>query len=229
MPTKTALITGSSKGLGRSLALVFAANSFNIILNGRDELGLEYSRKKVLENNVDCDVVKGDITSEDTIDRLFKAAEKRNLDILINNAGVHAQKLIQDMNPEEVKRIIEVNLVAPVQLIMKLYPIFLKKKSGSIININSVAGKNPNEIEAAYCASKYGMAGFSKSFQFEANKNNVRVISIYLGAMNTSMTEHRIDHQELIQSNEAADIIFRICKEYKSLKISEIDLVRTRY
>jgi 3-oxoacyl-[acyl-carrier protein] reductase len=229
MASKTVLITGSSKGLGRSLALVFAANKFNIILNGRDEQRLELVKKIVLENNVNCDVIRGDITSEETRNNLFQMAEKRSLDILINNAGIYAHKAFQDMNLEEFKRIIDVNLIAPAQLIMKIYPIFLKKKSGVIININSVAGKNPNEMEAAYCASKYGLRGFTRSFQFEANRNHVGLISIYLGAMSTSMTEHRIDHQRLIQTDEAADLIFRICKDYQSLRISEIDLVRMMY
>jgi 3-oxoacyl-[acyl-carrier protein] reductase len=229
MPAKTVLITGSSKGLGRSLSLVFAVNKFNIILHGRDEQGLEYVKKRVLENNVDCDVIKGDITSRETINRLFNAAYKRNLDILINNAGIYTCKSFQNMTPEEFKRIIGVNLVAPVQLIMKIYPIFLKKKSGVIININSVAGKNPNEMEAAYCASKYGLRGFTRSFQFEANRNHVQLFSVYLGAMNTAMTEDRIDHQKLIQTDEAADLIFRICRDYQSLKINEIDLGRRRY
>jgi 3-oxoacyl-[acyl-carrier protein] reductase len=229
MAAKTVLITGSSKGLGRSLALAFAANKFNIILHGRDEHALEYAKKRVLENNVDCDVIIGDISSKETINELFKAAEKRSLDILINNAGIYAHKPFQNMNPEELKRIIDVNLIAPVQLIMKIYPIFQIKKSGVIININSVAGKNPNEMEAAYCASKHGLAGFSRSFQFEANENRVRLISVYLGAMNTSMTADRIDHQKLIQTDEAADLILKICMDYQSLKINEIDLSRRRY
>lgn len=229
MATKTVLITGSSKGLGRSLALVFAANKFNIILHGRDKRGLEYVKKKVVENNVDCDVVRGDLTSEETINKLYKAAEKRSLDILINNAGIYAHKHFQNMNLEEFKRIISVNLIAPAQLIMKIYPIFLQKKSGVIININSVAGKNPNEMEAAYCASKHGLLGFSRSFQFEANRNHVRLISVFLGAMNTSMTKDRIGHKKLIQTDEAADLIFRIHKDYQSLRITEIDLGRRRY
>jgi 3-oxoacyl-[acyl-carrier protein] reductase len=228
MAAKTVLITGSSKGLGRSLALVFAENKFNIILHGRDEQGLEYVKKRVLENNVDCDVIRGDITSEETIHKLFKAAEKRSLDILINNAGTYMRKPFQNMNAEEFNRIIDVNLIAPVQLIMKIYPIFIKKKSGVIININSVAGKNPNEMEAVYCASKHGLLGFSRSFQFEANRNHVRLISVYLGAMNTSMTENRIDHQKLIQPDEAADLIFRLCRDYQTLRINEIDLGRRR-
>lgn len=229
MEAKTVLITGSSKGLGRSLAFVFAENKFNIILHGRDEQGLEDVKKRVLENNVDCDVIKGDITSEKTINRLFNAANKKNLDVLINNAGIYICKSFQNMSPEEFKRIIAVNLVAPVQLIMRIYPIFLKKKSGVIININSVAGKNPNEMEAAYCASKYGLRGFTRSFQLEATKNHVQLFSVYLGAMNTAMTKDRIDHQKLIQTDEAADLIFKICRDYQSLKINEIDLGRKRY
>jgi len=215
--------------LGKSLALAFAKNGYGIILHGRDRSRLRTVKKAVLENGVDCEIVSGDLTSKVTMDKLYEVASKRNIDILINNAGMYSYKSFGAMNFEESKKVLDVNLFAPIRLISSIYPIFLENKSGLIININSVAGKYPNELEAVYCASKYGLRGFSDSFRFEANKNGVCVISIYLGAMQTAMAEGKPDYEKLIRPDEAADLIFKISENYENLRVSEINLLRRRY
>ena len=226
---RTVLITGSSKGLGKSLAFAFAQDGYNVILHGRDERELKVVARRISETHADHETVMGDITSEDTIDKLYVAAGRKDIDILINNAGVYANKPFQDMDFKEFERILDVNLMAPIRLIKRIYPIFAKKKSGLIININSMAGKIPNEMEVAYCASKYGLRGFSDSFQVEANRDNVRLISVYLGAMRTAMTKDRSDHQKLIQPHEVADFILALCRNYLSLRVTEINLYRKIY
>jgi len=225
---KTALITGSSKGLGRSLASVFARNKYNVILHGRDRPSMEEVAEEVLKTGVTCDVVLGDLSSEKTIENLHEMATGRKLDILINNAAMYTHKPFGEMTAKEMQRIIEVNLIAPALLTMKIYPIMKERKSGIIININSMAATVANEMEAAYCASKHGLRGFARSFRYEAARNGVRMITVYLGAMRTAMTAYREDHERLIEPEEAAGIIFNLCKDYKSLKIDEIDLRRIR-
>jgi 3-oxoacyl-[acyl-carrier protein] reductase len=229
MANKTVLITGSSKGLGKSIAILFAKKKYNIILHGRDKEGLDIVKKRVLENNVSCDIVRGDITTEKTINKLFETARKRNIDILINNAGIYLNKSLGNMTPVEFRRVVEVNLIAPVLLSKRIYPIFQKKRSGLIININSIAGKKGSDGESAYAASKHGLRGFTKSFQFEANKDNVRVLELCIGTMNTAMTEGRRDPEKCIQTDEVADLIYRLCMDYPSMKINEIDISRRIY
>lgn len=229
MSEKTVLITGSSKGLGESLALVFSQNKYHVILHGRDEKGLKRVEEGVLKNGVKCEVVAGDIASEETSSRLFRAAADSNLDVLINNAGAYLKRPFQEMSPEDFRRIIEINLVAPVRLIQKIFPIFQKKKSGLIVNINSIAGKNSSDGESAYCASKHGLRGFSRSLQFDATRSGVRVIDIYLGAMNTQMLTDRAHSENFISTVDAADSIFRICREYPSMRVTELDLNRRTY
>lgn len=229
MSDKTVLITGSSKGLGKSLALTFAKNKYNIILHGRDKQGLRRVKKGVLENNVNCDVVRGDITSEETIDRLYEAAVRGNIDILINNAGVYLKRSFQNLDPREFRRVIEVNLIAPVVLTKKIFPIFQSKRSGIIININSIAGKEGSDGETAYCASKHGLRGFTRALQFEATRHAVRVIDVYLGAMDTGMVKGRKEPEKCIKTSEAADLIYGLCKDYPSMRIGEINLYRRKY
>lgn len=229
MTTKTVLITGSSKGLGKSLAILFAKNGFNIILHGRNEGALKKVEEEVKSHNVACDVVKGDITADETSDELTRFAELRDMDVLINNAGVYLNASFQKTSPKDFKKVIEVNLVAPIVLTRKIFPILQRKQAGIVININSLAGKNPTDGESAYCASKHGLRGFTKSIQFEANKDHVSVIEVYLGTMNTGMVEGRREPEKCIQTEDAAECIYELCKNYPSLRIGEIEVSRRRY
>lgn len=224
--TKTVLITGSTKGLGKSLALNFAANKFNIILHGRDQLAMAEVADEVLKKDVVCDAVLGDLGSEKTIDNLYEVAKERDLNILINNAAMYVHKPFGEMSAAELKRIIEVNLIAPALLTMRIYPIMKERGSGTIINISSMAATVANELEIGYCSSKHGLRGFTRSFRYEASHHGVQVVSVYLGAMKTGMTSYRTDWERLIDPNEAATIIAGICKDYKTLTINEIDLRR---
>ena len=228
MTPKTVLITGSSKGLGRNLASIFAQNKYNIILHGRDQPNMAEVADEVLKRGVVCDAVLGDLSSDKTIDNLYEVAKKRELDILINNAGMYVHKPFSEMSAKELQRIIEVNLIAPALLTMRIYPIMKERKSGTIINISSMAATVANELEAAYCASKHGLRGFTRSFQYEAKRYGVRMISVYLGAMRTAMTAYREDHAQLIDPFEAAREIFSTCKDYESLIIEEIGIRRKR-
>jgi len=223
---KTVMITGSSKGLGKSLACLFARNKHNVILHGRNPQDMAEVADQVLKQGVICDAILGDLTSQKTIDNLHQVASNRKLDILINNAAMYVHKPFGEMTTKEMKRIIEVNLIAPALLTMKIYPMMKEKESGIIININSMAATVANELEAAYCASKHGLRGFSRSFRYEAARHGIRMITAYLGAMQTAMTAYREDHKRLIEPDEAAGVIFNVCKDYKSLKIDEIDLRR---
>lgn len=228
MIPKTVLITGSSKGLGRSLAFNFAANKYNVILHGRDQPAMAEVADQILKKGVVCDAILGDLSSQKTIDNLYEVATKRDLDILINNAGIYAHKAFCEMSAKELRRIIEVNLIAPALLTMRIYPMMRRRGSGTIINISSMAATVANELEAAYCASKHGLRGFTRSFRYEATRHGVRMISISLGAMRTAMTAYREDHAQLIDPFEVAVKIFNACKEYESLNVEELSLRRKR-
>lgn len=223
---KTVLITGSSKGLGKSLALMFARCSHNVVIHGRDRPAIEDVEEEVRKNKVNCEAVIGDLNAQKTLDNLYEVAFARKIDVLINNAAIHVHKPFGEMSEKEMRRIIEINLIVPAQLTMKIYPIMKERKSGIIININSMAATVANELEAAYVASKHGLRGFARSFRYEATRHGVRVVSVYLGAMRTGMTSYRTDWERLIDPDDVAAIIFNLVQDYKTVKVDEIDLRR---
>lgn len=226
---RAALITGSSKGLGRSLALEFARNKYNVILHGRDKERLLAIEKEILKHDVLCDVVIGDITSKETMLDLFYTAEKRNLNILVNNAAVYEKGSFLKMVDEEIEWLMEVNLFAPITLIKDILPILKKKREGLIININSIAGKKSDLYEAIYCASKHGLRGFSNSIRLMAAKDKVRILDVYLGAMKTDMVRDRPDFDKFIDPGEAASVIFALSQGFDSLTVREVEIGRRNY
>jgi len=224
--SKTVLITGSSKGLGKSLALTFARNNYNVIIHGRNRKRLEEVEQGVKEWNVECDVVIGEISWPKTIDALADIALEKRIEVLINNAGTYSKKPIAEVSDTEIRNVIETNLIAPMLLIKRISWMFKSEWGGMIINVNSIAGKEPSFIEPIYCASKHGLRGFTSSLQW--NKN-VRVIDVYLGAMKTDMTSGREDFNNLIEPDEVASLIFALAENYNSLKIKEINIGRKNY
>lgn len=226
---RTILITGSSRGLGRALAFVFAKNGYNLILHCRNSESLKEVKRNVLHECVRCDIIGGDIKLDDTISKIASIAEKRDVDILINNAGIYLNKQFSDMTFNDFREVINTNLIAPIFLTHKIFTIFQKKNSGLIVNINSVAGKNASDGETAYCASKHGLRGFTKSLQFDATRNNIRVIDIYSGAMKTDMSKNRKNSEKFIDVCDMARLIFKICEEYSSMRINEITINRRKY
>jgi len=213
------LITGASRGLGRSLALEFAYAGHALILNGRDKARLEEVRLEVLKDSPNCHVVVDDIRDDSTMEALgfVMRLMGNGLDILVNNAGVY------EGDPQDI---IDTNLTAPILLTLAIYPRMAERGSGLIVNINSLAGKTFNDQEAVYCASKWGLRGFMGSFKYEARKHGVNVLDVYLGAMRTEATKGRVGWDSFISPVDAARQIVQLCGNGKSLAISEIEIVR---
>jgi 3-oxoacyl-[acyl-carrier protein] reductase len=178
----TVLITGSSKGIGRGLALEFAKNNFNIIIHGRNKKDLKKVCEEVEKNKVSCLSIGGDITKKETLDKLFKIAVEKDVSVLINNAGLPCPHLpLQKIKDKQIDDIIQTNLIAPLKLTRRIYDFFINKKSGTIININSLSGMENHYLRTIYCSSKWGLRGFTDTLRKEANDKNVRVIGIYPG------------------------------------------------
>lgn len=224
------LITGSSRGLGRELAYRFSGDNAHIILTAREKDRLFAVREEIIQAKwANCDCVAGDLREDWVIKELSGLSKQIDLDILINNVGVRSYGTFKDMSNEQIQEMIEVNLLSTIKITKAVYPIFLKKNSGMIININSIAGKNPNAYEAVYCASKYGLRGFFDSFRFEARAKGIKILSVYLGAMDTEMTKGRKVTEIMISPKEASEIIHALCTQHQTVEIPEIDLWRNPY
>ncbi|MBN1502652.1 SDR family oxidoreductase [Candidatus Woesearchaeota archaeon] len=225
----TILITGSSQGLGKELALVLADKGRTIISHGRDKSSLDALKKQIEKRGAENIIVRGDLTAEKTIATLVSAAKKNNIDILINNAAQYLNCEFLNMKENEIHTMVEVNFISQVKLVRGILPHFLEKNKGLIININSLAGQKGSYGETLYSASKHALKGFSNSLKLEVLSKGIRITDVYLAAMATKMTFQRKDQDLLIKPEEAAKLISQLCTENESVYVSEIQLLRRKY
>ncbi len=191
---KVALITGGSRGIGKQVALRFAKQGFNVVINYvSDKTDIESLEKEIKAQNSDIDVllIKSDVTSYEASEEMIKQAIEKfgKIDVLVNNAGITKDSLLIRMKEEEFDRVIQVNLKGVFNVTKAAVPYMMKKKEGSIINLSSVVGVVGNAGQCNYSASKAGIIGFTKSLAKELASRNIRVNAVAPGFIKTDMTD----------------------------------------
>jgi 3-oxoacyl-[acyl-carrier protein] reductase len=191
LQNKTALVTGASKGIGRSIALKYAEQGANVAFTYLSSV----EQGQALEAELAAKGVKAKGYRSDASD--FAQADKLiadviadfgSLDILVNNAGITMDNLLLRMNEEAWDRVINVNLKSCFNTVKAATKQMMKQKSGSIINMTSVVGLKGNAGQANYAASKAGIIGFTKSVALELGSRGVRSNAIAPGFIETEMT-----------------------------------------
>ena len=189
--SKVAFITGATRGIGRAIALELAKERYNIALNYRTENeALETLKKEISELGVECYPVQGDVSKAEDSERMTKEIIEHfeQIDVLVNNAGITKDKLIQRMKEEEFTDVINVNLVGTFNITKNVIKYMTKKRYGKIINISSVVGISGNAGQSNYAASKAGIIGFTKSIAKELASRNITANAVAPGFIQTDMT-----------------------------------------
>lgn len=222
---KVILVTGASSGIGREIAKQFLNKDYFLILSGRNKEGFDYTKDK---KNVE--VVIGDITKSETrkkIKELIVNKYKR-LDILINNAGITFVQPFEDNKEDELLKLFEISLKTPILLTHDLYETMKAQKTGTIVFINSSAGKQGYPNHTMYSAMKFGLNGFSQSLRLEAKKHGIRVISVHPGGVNTTMYSNakiKPDVTQYMDPKKLAEVIVYL-SETSDLSPDEITINR---
>lgn len=195
----TVLITGSSRGIGAAIARRLA-EKYKIVINYNKSkepaLALLEELRQINPNVI---AVKADLSKEAEVDYLFKTAEANfgHVDILVNNAGRSYLGLIQDMDFEKWQEIINTNLNSVFLATKRALEPMISQKSGVIINISSIWGKEGAALEAAYSASKGAINSFTKALSKELAPSNIRVNAIAPGVVLTDMMKEDFSKREL--------------------------------
>ncbi|MEO1054229.1 MAG: 3-oxoacyl-[acyl-carrier-protein] reductase [Bacteroidota bacterium] len=189
---KTALITGASKGIGRAVALKFAAQGANVAFTYLSSV----EKGQALEKELEAEGIKAKGYRSDASD--FAAAEQLindvvtefgSLDILVNNAGITKDNLLMRMSEDMWDDVINVNLKSVFNTVKAVTRSMMKQRSGSIINMTSVVGLKGNAGQGNYAASKAGIIGFTKSVALELGSRGIRSNAVAPGFIETEMTE----------------------------------------
>ena len=209
---KVVVITGSTKGLGKALALLFLKEEAQVIINSRSQEEVGVTAKEI--GAVAC---AGDVTKENDMQELVDFAVKKfgKLDIWINNAGIWLpHKPIEETDWKRAHDLIEVNLFGTVYGSKSALTQMRKQNFGYIVNIISTSGLNGKINETAYCASKFATSGFTKSLMKEVDGNKIKVIGIYPGGMQTNLfDESRPEkYNEFMEPSFVADKIIQNLK-----------------
>ncbi|KRO86933.1 MAG: 3-ketoacyl-ACP reductase [Cryomorphaceae bacterium BACL29 MAG-121220-bin8] len=188
---KTVIITGASRGIGKSIALVLASHGADIAFTySQSEDSANKLVSEIIDLGVKCKAYKSDAANFDESKELIENILKdfKTFDVLINNAGITKDNLLMRMSENDFDKVIEVNLKSVFNMVKATQKVFLKKRSGSIINISSIVGVKGNAGQSNYAASKAGIIGFSKSIALELGSRNIRSNVVAPGFIETEMT-----------------------------------------
>ncbi|MGI5997174.1 MAG: 3-oxoacyl-[acyl-carrier-protein] reductase [Lutispora sp.] len=188
---KTAIITGASRGIGRTIALSFAKAGANVIINysSSDEAAQEVARE-AMAYGVKAEVIKADVSNyleaENLVDRVLN--QYGSIDILVNNAGITKDNLLLRMNEDDFDKVVNTNLKGTFNFTKAVSKVMMKQRKGKIINIASVVGIIGNAGQSNYAAAKAGIIGFTKSVAKELGSRGITVNAIAPGFIETDMT-----------------------------------------
>ena len=186
---KTALVTGSSRGIGLAIATILAQNGYGLHLTSKNsfEILKEVAKKLSDTYKIPCFAHQVDMGNYEEVEQLFEKID--DLDILINNAGISYVGLLQDMEKDDWQKIMDTNLSSVFYTSKFAIPKMLRKQNGSIINISSIWGNAGASTEVVYSASKGGINAFTKALAKELAPSHIRVNAIACGVIDTDMNK----------------------------------------
>ncbi|WP_293573979.1 3-oxoacyl-ACP reductase family protein [Phaeobacter sp.] len=189
---KTALVTGSSRGIGRSVAVEFAKQGANLVLNAsRTSDAMDETVDLVKQAGAQVITSIGSVDQEASARAMVDAAVDTfgSLDILVNNAGITRDKPLMMMSEEDFDDVISVNLRGTYQCSRKAARQMMKQRSGRIIQVSSISALSGRPGQCNYAASKSALVGFTKSLARELGRFNVLVNALYVGVIDTDLTK----------------------------------------
>lgn len=193
LENKTALITGGSRGIGATVAEIFAKNGANVAFTYlSSEARAKEVEAKLQDLGVKAKAYKSDAADYEAAEELVKNVleDFGQLDTLVNNAGISRDNLLMRITPEQWDEVMNANLKSVFNLTKQVIRPMMRARQGSIINMSSIVGIKGNPGQGSYAASKAGIIGFSKSIAQELGSRNIRCNVIAPGFIETEMTEY---------------------------------------
>lgn len=187
-----AIVTGSSRGIGREIALAFARHGANVVIHGTHEEALQPLRREILDLGVDCVCVAGDISEYATAEKLAQQCLDAfgKIDTLVNNAGINSRYSFLELPLEEWDRMLRVNLTSAFYTCRCVVPHMLERGSGCIINMSSSAGKTPHPTSSvSYGVSKAGINSLTQKLAYDLAPHGIRVNALCPGPIETDMSK----------------------------------------
>jgi NADP-dependent 3-hydroxy acid dehydrogenase YdfG len=223
---KAVWITGTSSGIGRALAIEFAKNGETVIATSRNKSLIQNIKTDLGSKSKNVIPYELDIRDYNSIWSFFSEVSKSfSINCLINNAGLSSFKPSYEDSVEEIKNIIEVNLLGAIYCIKTVLPSMFSRNDGTIINILSVVTQKLFTNSSTYSASKNGLMAYSKVLREEVRNKNIRVLNVYPGATKTSIWPNHILEKyshRMMTPEEIAKVVFQIYSQKSNVVTEEI-------
>jgi NAD(P)-dependent dehydrogenase (short-subunit alcohol dehydrogenase family) len=221
---KIALVTGGNRGIGRGVAEALHEAGATVYLTAREPARAEQAAREIgpRAKGVACDV-----REESQVKRVFESVgrESGGLDVLVNNAGIGEFAPVADMSGESWRSIIETNLNGVFYCCHEAIPLMRKRRGGYIINVSSLAGKNPIENGAAYNASKFGLNGFSEALMMEVRYDGIRVSYLMPGSVATEFGRGSAAKQDwALTPHDVGEVVLMLLRSPARAMYSRIEM-----
>lgn len=227
-----AVVTGAGRGIGAAIAQKLARLGAQVVLCGRTRGPLESTAAAISETGGRAEIAECDVTDVQSVERVAAWVDRAlgRMDILVNNAGVgDFGDPLHQMPPDSWDRVLNTNLRGVYFCIRAFAPMLIRARSGHIINISSLAGKNALPNGAAYAASKWGLNGLSYSVAEELRGHNIRVAVICPGSVDTELSPHTgRDPSKMLQPDDVAYAVAMLVTQAPQSFASEILLRPTQ-
>ncbi|MGD0199645.1 MAG: SDR family oxidoreductase [Bryobacteraceae bacterium] len=222
---KTALVTGGTRGIGRAITEALLHHGASVAICGRTAGGVERAVAE-LRNQGKAAGRAADVANPDDVAALFRWVDEQlgGLDILINNAGVGAFSSVADTSIEQWRRIVGTNLDGLFYCSREALSRFRQRGGGFVINISSLAGKNPFAGGAAYNASKFGVNGFSEAMMLDHRYENVRVCYVMPGSVDTEFGAPASAASWKIAPQDIAEVVIAVLHMPERTLISRVEI-----
>jgi 3-oxoacyl-[acyl-carrier protein] reductase len=230
MTKPTALITGATEGIGRATALALGRAGYRIGAVARTETKLRQLVAHLKEEGIEAAGAAADVGRPEQVERAVQEIGRAlgEIDVLVNNAGVLIAKPFEELTLDDWDRTMATNLRSLYLVTRAVLPPMRRRKSGTVVNVASLAARNGFAGGTAYTASKHAVLGFSRSLMLEARKDNVRVITVCPGSVDTGMlrdqTMLKSDPQRILKPEDVADTIVQAVGLPPRAMVSELDI-----
>ena len=208
---KVAIVTGGGRGIGKSIALLLADYECKVVIFSRTEKELKETEKEIKQKNVDVLALRADVSKLNDVKRVINGTIKKfvKINILVNNAGIAVYKSLSETNSNEIDNTIDINLKGLIHFTKESLPYIEKENYGRIVNISSGLGKFGMANFAVYCATKFGVIGFTEAIAEEL-KNNVKAYTVCTGGTDTKMYPGT-NRAFLDKPEKVAKVVLKVC------------------
>ena len=227
LANKVAVVTGGTRGIGRAIAERLLQAGASVAFCGRSPESVARAAEEMAQNpggTVFGEAV--DVSKPEQVERFFKGLDRRfsHLHILVNNAGVGIFRKVKEMTVEDWQKTLDVNLSGAFYCCRETLQRLNNAEGGYIINISSLAGKNPFSGGAAYNASKFGLNGFSEALMLDHRYDNVRVSYIMPGSVNTEFGSRSEPSDWMIAPEDVAQVVMNLLEMPERTLVSRVEM-----